>query len=77
MVEIILLALAIIIGVAGFLVLIGSIFYFKKDWFKKFYHDILGWHFPDDTLSFNGCSFCSTCKHCGKRIMMDGQGDWF
>lgn len=42
-----------------------------------FYHGILGWHKPDDKVSFNGCSFCSTCQFCGKRIMQDSQGNWF
>lgn len=68
----------LIILAIGLLTLIGSvIFYFKKDKFKKFYHDILGWHVPDDTLGFDGCSLYSTCKHCGKEIMQDSQGNWF
>lgn len=28
-------------------------------------------------LSYDGCSFTSKCKHCGKDIMQDSQGNWF
>ena len=57
---------------------IGNIFYFKKGWFKKFYHNVLGWHIPNDDLhEFDGCSFKNICKHCGKEIMQDSQGNWF
>lgn len=42
-----------------------------------FYHDILGWHEPVEEKTFNGCSVCSRCKFCGKKIMMDSQGNWF
>lgn len=57
----------------------GTICYFKLDWFKWFYHDILSWHVPnpDDHMGFDGCSFISTCKHCHKEIMQDSQGNWF
>ena len=44
---------------------------------KWLYHDIMGWHQPSEKETFNGCSFCSTCKHCGKEIMQDSQGNWF
>lgn len=57
---------------------IGGILYFKKGWFKKFYHDVLKWHRPnDETIGFNGMTFHSTCKHCGEKIMQDSQGNWF
>ena len=47
--------------------------------FKRFYHDVLGWHIPDDSADqgFDGCSFHAKCKHCGKDIMQDSQGNWF
>ena len=44
---------------------------------RWFYHDILKWHQPSEKETFNGCSFCSTCKYCGKEIMQDSQGNWF
>ena len=59
------------------LVAVGAIFYFKKEYFKRFYHDVLKWHTPkNDISSFDGCSFHHRCKHCGKEIMQDSQGNW-
>lgn len=60
-----------------FLMLILSLFYDIWGFNKWFYHDILGWHKPNKKQSFDGCSFHATCKHCGKRIMQDSQGNWF
>ena len=54
-----------------------SLLYLKRGIGKGFYHDILKWHKPDDSESFNGCSSCSICKYCGKEIMQDSQGNWF
>lgn len=45
--------------------------------FKFLYHDILGWHTPNDKLSFDGHSIGSKCNVCGKRILQDSQGNWF
>jgi len=53
------------------------ILYFKLGWFKKFYHDLLGWHQPINDFKFNGSSLKSRCKYCGEEIMMDSQGNWF
>ena len=57
---------------------VPPILYFKNDWFKIFFHDVLGCHQPDSTLKwYDGCSEHSNCKHCGKDIMQDSQGNWF
>lgn len=40
-------------------------------------HDIMGWHKPDHTRSFDGLSDHSHCIFCGKEIMQDSQGNWF
>lgn len=57
---------------------IGAILYFKFNLFKFYYHDILGWHRPDASPKrFDGLSEHSVCKHCGKDIMQDSQGNWF
>ena len=42
-----------------------------------FFHDIMGWHYPDDSSSFDGCSIHSCCRYCKKEIMQDSQGNWF
>lgn len=56
---------------------IGGVVYLITGLGKWFYHDILEWHLPNDKESFDGCSFHSICKHCGKEIMQDSQGNWF
>jgi hypothetical protein len=48
-----------------------------KKFYVRFFHDILGWHSPIKMRGFNGASFTSTCKYCGKKIMQDSQGNWF
>lgn len=44
---------------------------------KWFFHDILGWHMPDDETTFDGCSMHSHCRFCKREIMEDSQGNWF
>lgn len=57
---------------------LGSWLYFKFGFGKRYYHDILGWHTPDDSPQwFDGCSEHARCKHCGQEIMQDSQGNWF
>ena len=52
--------------------------YFKFGFLKFFYHDIMGWHTPDNSPKWSdGLSDHSKCKHCGKDIMQDSQGNWF
>ena len=68
-----------VIVVAAFvLTLICYPLYFNFGWFKWFYHKILGWCTPDDSPQWSdGCSQHARCKHCGREIMMDSQGNWF
>ena len=66
-----------ILGIAGILTLILAPFYFKFGIGKWFFHDIMHWHLPDETSSFDGCSIHSCCKFCNKEIMQDSQGNWF
>ncbi len=50
----------------------------KRGWMMWLYHDIFGWHRPGDAdATFDGCSWCCTCRHCHKPIMQDSQGNWF
>lgn len=50
-----------------------------KKWFRNFACNFLGWHKPDcsQPIWFDGCSEHSKCRYCGKKIMMDSQGNWF
>lgn len=59
------------------LLMIGEGLYSKKGWGKKLYHDKLGWHRPNKEINAVGINFKSTCKHCGKEIIQDSQGNWF
>ena len=74
---IVLIALVCAIG-AAVLEILCAVLYFKFGAFKFYYHDILGWHTPGSSpKSFDGLSTHATCKHCGKDIMQDSQGNWF
>lgn len=72
-------SLWIIVLVLYMITMIGAPFYFKLGWFKKFYHDIMGWCTPDKQAEqwFDGLSVHCTCRHCHKEIMQDSQGNWF
>ena len=67
----------LVISIVWLIQIIGMVAYFKFGWFKFFYHDVMGWHVPSDNQNFDGCSFTSTCKYCGEKIMQDSQGNWF
>ena len=72
------LMVILLIGIAFMLyLLIGGVFYSRKGWNKKFFHDVMGWHEPTKNITYNGVSFCSRCKYCHKRIHQDSQGNWF
>lgn len=70
-------AIYVIFGFMG--IFYGSaILYFAFGWFKRWYHDVLGWHRPDDSgQSYDGASFHAHCKYCGKEITQDSQGNWY
>lgn len=63
--------------ISAILIYVPIFLYSKFGLFKRFYHDLLGWHEPKDILSFDGCSNHSICKYCNKKIMQDGQGNWW
>ena len=71
------MAIAILVGLT-LLWLSGVIWYVHPykamSWF---YHDILGWHKPDSSRYYDGCSAHSHCRFCGKEIIRDSQENWF
>ena len=67
----------ILVFAFGILFLTYSALYLKWGIGKWLFHDKMRWHKPHETLSFDGCSFCSVCKYCKKKIMQDSQGNWF
>jgi len=48
-----------------------------KNWIRNFMCHTMDWHNPSGNSSFDGCSFVSHCKYCGRKILMDSQGNWF
>lgn len=69
-IVVIIIAISWVSGVA-YLISKGHIF-------NLFYHNVMGWHLPDDKpQEFDGCSIHARCKFCGKEIMQDSQGNWF
>ena len=72
------LTVVFVIGILFMLfLLIGGVFYSRKGWNKKFFHDVMGWHKPDNFRFSDGCSEHSYCRFCHKEIMQDSQGNWF
>lgn len=47
--------------------------------FIKMYHDFMGWHLPDYSkdVTSDKVNAYAICKHCGKEIIRDSQGNWF
>jgi len=69
-----------IIGIIIAIIWVSGVIYLlsKGRVFKWFYHNILGWHLPNNKpQEFDGCSFHTHCKICNKEIMQDSQGNWF
>lgn len=74
------IVLALIVVAALLLMhLICGIMYVQYGWFKALYHDIFGWHEPDESkpAEFDGVNWHCTCKYCNEPIMQDSQGNWF
>lgn len=65
--------------VIGLLFILGATLYLKYGKMKWLYHNILSYHEPEDynNITFDGCNCHAVCKHCGKEIMQDSQGNWF
>ena len=48
-----------------------------RSW-RHFRCNIMGWHNgKGNGIGFDGCSFTATCSICGKKVLMDSQGNWF
>ena len=46
-------------------------------WLGRWACDLMGWHLAPDHQGFDGCSFFGICPRCGKRVLLDSQGNWF
>jgi hypothetical protein len=69
----------LIISAAAYIwIFIGPLLYFKFSILKFYYHDLFKWHLPDKSPQhYDGCSMHAKCRHCGREIMQDSQGNWF
>lgn len=56
----------------------GLLLYDIFGFFKRFYHDIIGWHIPDESLTrFDNSGIrVSRCKYCGRDLVEDYKGNW-
>ena len=70
----------IIICIVG-IILIGFITLLLIDKFSgnrcKFLCKYLGWHKEPKNIMVERINFKGTCPRCGKKVMMDSQGNWF
>lgn len=74
MVDIFLLVLLIII--AAYMTSVIAYINSRGRIFKRFYHDVIGWHIPDyeKPLEIDGFdNIYAHCKVCGKEIMRDSR----
>lgn len=44
---------------------------------RKILCNVLGWHKPNKKIALCGINSKSICKYCGRKIMLDSQGNWF
>ena len=72
---VVIITLAILAAFVLLLSILDSVF--KFTWTCK----VFGWHNGKaggkDTAYYDGCSLHSVCSKCGKKVMQDGQGNWF
>lgn len=48
------------------------------NWLRKFMCNVMDWHSPGwENQTFDGCNWDTVCKHCGRRIRCDSQGNWY
>ena len=75
--AIVLAAIALFVALLVFL--LCGILYVRYGLFKLVYHDIFGWHEPDETTvveTDSGNLYCR-CRYCRRLMMRDGEGNWF
>ena len=72
------LIVVLILSIPGALITLLAPLYFKFEFGKTFFHNILGWHLPKKKhIKQEGVNLISQCRLCGREIMQDSQGNWF
>ena len=55
-----------------------SILDIEPFWLGKMFCKRLHWHKPENEFEWLGYdNWRATCKYCGKKILLDSQGNWF
>ena len=76
--KLLLVILVVLLGIILISVIGGIIYLLSRGrYLRRLYHDAFEWHLPNIEQGYDGCSFTSTCRICGKEIMQDSQGNWF
>ena len=65
------IVLIIIVSIVLVLSLLNN--YLSKWFCTHFGH----WHLQPKQFGFDGCSQFGICPRCGKKVLQDGQGNWF
>jgi hypothetical protein len=60
-----------------FLIIMFTLYMIDSFSSNKWFCNVMGWHKAPETKGFDGCSFNGRCPRCGKRVLMDSQGNWF
>lgn len=67
----------IVIGIILFFFLLLLIDKLDFKYKLKFFCAGPGWHKAPEHYSFDGASNVGKCPRCGKKVLQDGNGDWF
>ena len=76
----VILSVIFIIGLfIGLLTAFAMIIYKQFGYFKKFFHDICGFHVADESkyISIDACSVYAICKYCKKHIKKDNSSTFY
>lgn len=56
---------------------LGSLLYLYNGFCKWFYHNILGWHMPDNgNYDIHSSRIVHRCKYCEGNLIKDQRGNW-
>lgn len=68
----------IVLAIVLIICYVPPILYSRYGFMKWWFHGVLNWHEPDESPDwFDGCTIHARCKHCGKKICQDSQGNWY
>lgn len=68
-----LIGLSLVVAFTGALIVMAFCNRYLGLWACK----IMGWHYVDGKVGFDGASMTGKCSRCGKSVLRDSQGNWF